>query len=359
MVSETVPLAPADYAAILADYLRDHSEDALYKASLLSRACIESGLGPEDLISLHFDALEGVLNGFEWREQVRAHANAQEFLLEVMIAYGVHFKEYLELKLTEALRDAESRAARDREHTHELERLQTEKDHILAVIAHELRTPITVVQGNLEMVARSIATGRVQHVDELIRNAREGLQRLSRLSADLVEASRGEAPDLTLKPLEIETILEQACRWAQPAAASKGINLTATYGFGDTPVHADADALLSVFGNLLSNAVRYTPAGGEVSVRSYREGDWSVIEVHDTGIGMPPEVLDRIFEKFYRAPDAVRFEGHGLGLGLALVQQLVQALKGRIEVESAPGDGTSFRVFIPIAPAGDNPDGKE
>ncbi len=358
MTTETAQLVPSDYARILAAYVADHSEDSLYQASLLSRACIENGLGPEDLVSLHFDALDGVLEGIGWREQVRAHVDAQQFLLEVMISYGVRFKEYLELKLTESLRNAESRTARERQHSHELERLQTEKDQILAVIAHELRTPITAARGNLEMVSRSLAAGRVEHISEFIRDAREALERLSRLSADLVEASRGEIPELQLRPLDLAPILEQAHRWARPAAASKGIELTLRHETGQTSVLADPDALLSIFGNLLSNAVRYTPPGGSVLMSAGCDGACVCIEVKDDGIGMSAEVLERIFERFYRAPDAISQEPRGLGLGLSLVQQMTQAVHGRLEVESAPGQGSTFRVYLPVAPSGDSSEGE-
>jgi signal transduction histidine kinase len=117
-------------------------------------------------------------------------------------------------------------------------------------------------------------------------------------------------------------------------------------------VRGDADALLSVLGNLLSNAVRYTSPGGRVVVHhgllTDDTGRWGWMEVKDTGIGMTPEVQSRIFEKFYRAPEAALQEGagSGLGLGLALVQQFVAAHEGRIEVRSVPGEGSTFRVHL-------------
>src|SRR5437763_211051 len=118
----THDISVADYEGILDTYLRLHSEDALYQASVLSQACIESGLGPEDIIALHFDALSQLLKGRSYYDQARASGDAQQFLLEIMIAYGVKFKEFLELKLQETLRDAESRAGRERERAMEAER---------------------------------------------------------------------------------------------------------------------------------------------------------------------------------------------------------------------------------------------
>ena len=341
--------SPADYGQILAAYVHTHSEDALYRASRLSQVCIEAGLGPEDIIALHFEALDPVLATLGYRDQARAHGDAQQFLLEVMIAYGVKYKEYLELKLSETLRDAHTRAARDRERVVEAERLQREKDEILGVIAHELRTPITAVQGNLELATRVLGRGEVGPIPRYLTAAREALERLSRLSADLVEASRGGVPHIDLAPHDLGPIVTQACAWVRPAAASKGITVHYDHRGAPVTVQADTDALLSAFGNLLSNAVRYTPPGGQVWVTSGSEAAQAWVEVRDTGIGMAPEVCARVFEKFYRGPEARTMEATGLGLGLALVQQMVEAHGGRVEVASTLGQGSTFHVILPLS----------
>ena len=341
-------LSTDDYAVTLAQYLDTHGEEALYRASLLSQFFIESGLGPEDIIALHVDALERVLEGMPAREQVRASADAHQFLLEIMVAYGVKYKEYLELKLAETLRTAEARAARDEERLLEAERLEIERDEILAVIAHEMRTPLTAAKGSLDMVTRSVSRGQLAPIPDYLGSAQRALERLSRLSADLVEASHGQPPQVELAPRDLAAIIAQACDWVRPTVAAKGITLASEGAAAPLPVLADTDALLSVFGNLLSNAVRYTPAGGRVIVRWGAADGWAWGEVQDTGIGMTPETQGRLFEKFYRAPEARRMEVHGLGLGLALVQQLVQAHAGRVEVASVPGRGSTLRVLLPL-----------
>ncbi|HVC79224.1 MAG TPA: HAMP domain-containing sensor histidine kinase [Chloroflexota bacterium] len=341
-------LSPADYGGILGSYLRTHSEEALYQASRLSQICIESGLGPEDIIALHFEALDPLLNSLPYREQARANGDAQQFLLEVMIAYGVKYKEYLELKLSQSLHDADSRAVRERERATEAERLQREKDEILAVIAHELRTPITAAKGNIELAYRVLRRGEYEPVPRLLGSAREAIERLSRLSADLVEASRGRAPRIELAPLDLGSAIVQACDWAQPAAASKGVTLTYEHEGMPLTVHANSDALLSVFGNLLSNSVRYTAPGGWVRVTSGRSGAEAWVAVRDNGIGMAPDVRARVFEKFYRGPEARIMEATGLGLGLALVQQMIDALGGRVELDSTEGQGSTFQVILPL-----------
>ena len=293
----TTALSPADYGEILGAYLQTHGEEALYRASLLSQVCIEAGLGPEDIIALHFEALDPLLDTLSHREQARAHGDAQQFLLEVMIAYGVKYKEYLELKLSESLRDANTRAIRDRERAAESERLQREKDEILGVISHELRTPITAAQGNLELASRVLGRGEVEPIPHLLGRAREALERLSRLSADLVETSRGGAPHIELAPQDLGSIVAQACDWARPAAASKGVALTYSHQGPPLTVQANTDALLSAFGNLLSNSVRYTAAGGRVEVTSGSDAAGAWLTVCDNGIGMTP---DSWFAQFWR-----------------------------------------------------------
>ena len=109
----------------------------------------------------------------------------------------------------------------------------------------------------------------------------------------------------------------------------------------------DADALLSVFGNLITNAIHYTPAEGRITVACGAADGKAWVTIADTGIGMTPEVQERIFEKFYRAREARAVEAQGLGLGLSLVHELVQARGGCVEVESAPGRGSTFRIVLP------------
>jgi signal transduction histidine kinase len=146
----------------------------------------------------------------------------------------------------------------------------------------------------------------------------------------------------------VAQIVEQACAWARPAAAAKNVALAVeSASQGELVATANGDALLSVFGNLISNGVRYTPSEGHVTVR-YRADELNVcFEVQDTGIGISPEAQTRIFEKFYRAPEARTIEARGLGLGLALVKQMVTAHCGTVSVSSTLGDGSIFRVMIP------------
>ncbi len=273
-----------------------------------------------------------------------------------MIAYGVKYKEFLELRLSQTLREAEARAARERERIQEAERIGREKDEILAVIAHELRTPIAVARGSVDLAVRSLTGGRMDRVEPLLGATRQALDRLSRLTGDLVEASRGMPPVLDRSQQLLDDIVQQAYAWALPAASAKGVEMRMEGTNTDVMIVGSADALLSVFGNLLSNAVRYTPPGGRVTIRNGSEGDFVWVEVSDTGIGMSEDVQARVFDKFYRGPEARSVESQGLGLGLSLVHQFVTAHDGRVEVESTPGVGSRFTVWLPCTSGGSDED---
>jgi signal transduction histidine kinase len=336
------------YAQILAEYLRTHSEDALYQSSLLSQTLVEGGLGPEDIVALHFETLNQAVLSLGYREQARALADGHYFLLEVMIAYGVKYKEFLEIRMQDALQEAAGREERERQRALDAERVGRQKGEILGVIAHELRTPLAAVQGNIDLAKRSLTRGQVDRLPELLERARAAIERLSRLSADLVQASRGELPEMVLSEQDLGDVLTQSCAWAQPAALASDLHFVFNVVDQRVRVIGIADGLLSIFGNLLSNAVRYTPEGGRITVTWGLEQDWVWVSIQDTGLGMASDVQERIFEKFYRAPDARRAEPKGLGLGLSLVQQMIEVHGGRLEVQSQEGQGSTFRVLLPL-----------
>ena len=176
-------------------------------------------MGPEEIIAMHGDAFGQVISGLGYREQARASGDALQFLLEVMIAYGVQHREYLELKMAQRTHEAEARAVA-------AERSEQYKVDALAMIAHEMRTPIAAALGSLDLVMRTLqkgSEGNLERLPRLVGSAREAMGRLSRLSGDLVEASRGEEPDLTLAPLELPVVLSQAISWAGAVAEEKQI----------------------------------------------------------------------------------------------------------------------------------------
>lgn len=349
-VDNAAPPSIEQYGAVLGTYLHAQSEDALYRASLLSRACIDAGLGPEEIIALHGEAYAQAVAGFSFREQARAGTDALAFLLEVMIAYGVQHQELVEVSL--AVERARVEAAVGAQHdlmarASEVERTMAES---LAMIAHELRTPLMAALSSVDLVMRGIESGDTQRAPRFLGSARDALLRLSRLSGELLDLSRGLPPELDQDSVELPVILSQACAWAASVAEAKGIEITRGGGPFSLRVRGDEDALLTVFGNLLSNAIRYT-SKGRVTVQHWADGDRAIVEFRDTGVGIPKDELDRIFDGFFRGGHARQLETDGLGLGLTLAQRFAMAQGGHIEVESEVGTGSTFRVVLPLMSA--------
>jgi len=342
------PTSVASYADILGTYFSSRAEEALYRASLLSQRFIEEGLGPEEIIAVHAEAVEIAMAGLNYRERARASTDALQFLLETMIAYGVQYRTYVDLRLRQREHETEARLALERQRVVDAEQSEHEKQAILATISHELRTPITAAIGNIDLAQRSVAREQYDRLPRQLTAARDAMGRLSRLTDDLIGASRDGLPSLTFVPLAADEIVRKACAWAEPSADEKGLTLVVTE-IAACPVVGDADALLAVFGNLLSNAIRYTPKGGRVEARCGMDDTSGWCAITDTGVGMTPETVARIFEKFYRAPEASQAEPGGLGLGLSIAQRLVVAHGGHLSVESTHGQGSTFLVRLPRA----------
>ncbi|MDP9371547.1 MAG: ATP-binding protein, partial [Chloroflexota bacterium] len=239
----------------------------------------------------------------------------------------------------------------------EARRLERAKDEFLATASHELKTPITTLGGYLELLQHQIE--RPQGLDparvrRYVGTARGELQRLRQLTDDLLEVARIQAGRLTLHPAPADlaaVVRETVERFARhPGLRERGHRIIY---HADEPLPGAYDTLRlgQVFTNLLENALKYSPAGGEIVVEARRAGDEAVISVRDHGIGVPAEERERLFLPFYRAANASAGSPEGLGLGLYISRGIVEGHAGRIWVESAPdGDagGSVFRVALPL-----------
>jgi signal transduction histidine kinase len=326
------------YASVLFEYCRSHSEESLYNASLLSAGFIQEGLGPDEIVALHFDAVQQVAGdeSFTPSDRVRVLNDAHQFLLEVMIGYGAQYKEYLDLKLDAAVRRAET-----------AERSEKEKLEILAMIAHELGNPITIALGNMQIASRFLDAEDMTNVRSLVSDSREALDRLAILTRQIVSASQNEEPEVDLELLHIRASLERVSGWAENACVEKGLAFEIDPGEGDDRVIGNTEAMNSILTNLISNGIRYTPSGGKISVTCLCNHEEVSVSVRDTGIGISQEDQIRIFDKFFRSTGAKRMESAGLGMGLAITSKLVRAQNGRIEVWSHPNQGSTFTVRFP------------
>ncbi len=218
-----------------------------------------------------------------------------------------------------------------------------------ADVSHELRTPLTILMGELELALRSRQTP--EQYEAVLSSALEEVMRLHRIVELLLELARAESGQLRLErtPLDLAALAREAVQDMEPLANERGIQLCYE-GVEHAAVTGDPIRLRQLLLNLLSNALKYTPSGGVVRVRlRHHPPEGLVLEVTDTGIGIPPEELPHIFERFYRVDKSrTRSDGtDGLGLGLSIVRWIVEAHGGSIQVESQPGHGSCFRVLLP------------
>ena len=219
---------------------------------------------------------------------------------------------------------------------------------LLSDVAHELRTPLATIDAYLE----GLADGVVEPSHGTWKLLRNETSRLGRLTEDVTKVSRAEERQLELLVQRIAagTLLERAAQAAAPAFAAKGVRLETKVGDGRLEVEVDVDRLGEVLANLLENALRHTPAGGTVTLASYRDGDDALLTVADSGDGLAPDDLDRVFERFYRVDRARSRDQGGSGIGLAIARALVEAHGGQLRAESPGlGGGSRFVCRLPVA----------
>ncbi len=231
-----------------------------------------------------------------------------------------------------------------------LERSFASMREFVADASHELRTPLSIIRGEADVALSQ--DRRPAEYRESLAIIQDEARRLSRLVDDLLslaQADAGHRP-LHLEDFYLNDLLEDCCRAVQPLARQKSIQLAWSYG-EDVPFHGDQELLRRMTMNLLDNAIRYTPAGGRVELNLDTEGGLARIRVSDTGIGIPPDSLERIFERFYRVDKARSRAVGGFGLGLAIVKWIAESHQGSAHAESAPGAGSTFTVRLPLSGA--------
>lgn len=229
-----------------------------------------------------------------------------------------------------------------------LRRADRHKDSFLAVLAHELRNPVAALGGGLHLLGKDIAPERSKDIRKRMDRM---LTHLTHLVDDLLDVSRVSQGKISLKKqrIALNEILQSAIEASQHHLDAGGHRFVAEILADPIWLDADHTRLAQVVANLLNNAAKYTPNGGTVSLSASAQGGVAEITVSDTGVGIPPEMQPRIFEIFAQVEDHLAKAQGGLGIGLALVKQLVALHGGTIEVESAGQDmGSTFRVRIPI-----------
>jgi len=234
---------------------------------------------------------------------------------------------------------------RDVSREREIDRMKTD---FVSSVSHELRTPLTSIKASTATILRDPnMPEQVKHEfltiineeSDLLKNLIEGLLEISRIESGTVRFSR--------EPVDIAGVIDQVLSGLQHLADNKNIQLKTDIGDELGQLQSDEGKIQSMVMNLVNNAIKFTPEHGQVSISAQRQGQELIVSVSDTGMGIPKEALSRIFDRFYRVHQPGK-RIQGTGLGLAIVKEIVNMHAGRIEVESEPGKGTTFTVFLPL-----------
>jgi signal transduction histidine kinase len=230
---------------------------------------------------------------------------------------------------------------------HDLSQATRVKSEFLANMSHELRTPLNAILGFSGLLSEQLADSVNERQKRFLRNIHEAGEHLLELINDVLDLSRVEAGKLELRPeiLTLDVLLEPISASARAAAREKGVFFDVDPRDG-SPLFLDPTRVRQVLFNLVSNAVKFTPGGGRVTLRARMEGRELHLDVADSGVGIPQDAHDRVFGVFERLHEG-RVEAPGTGLGLALTKRLVEQMNGSISFESEEGKGTTFRVRLP------------
>ena len=230
----------------------------------------------------------------------------------------------------------------------ELEDIEARQGQFIRVATHELRSPVAVAQSMVRGVLKGYAGEMTDRQRDLFGRISRRLDLLESLVNDLLDLAAGKAgareDDI---PVILNAAVGRVVLLLHPRADEKGVGLVHQACYEELIVRGTEEGIDRILVNLVDNAVKYTPSGGSVSVGLQRNGGEIHVVVTDTGIGIPERAMPRLFEEFYRAPNAKALDTVGTGLGLAIVRDLVRRYCGRIEVQSTEGHGTTFTVTFP------------
>jgi signal transduction histidine kinase len=225
----------------------------------------------------------------------------------------------------------------------ELGRVRTD---VVTLVSHEMRTPLTAIQGMTElMAAYEIEPVRRK---EMALAINDEVKRLARMIDEYLDIARLEMRKTAPRkvPLHLELVIERCLLLFEPLAQEKSIRLVRKFDRALMPILADGDLLSRVFSNLISNAIKYSPPGTEIQVSTQYASDKICVKVQDQGYGIPPNDIERIFEKFYRVPRLQDADVPGTGLGLSFVREIVELHGGTVAAQSSPGFGSVFTVYL-------------
>ncbi len=235
----------------------------------------------------------------------------------------------------------------------QLRELDHLKSAFVSIVSHELRTPMTAIKGYVENLLDGLGGPVNDKQIRYLQRIKANADRLTRMTNELLDLSRIESGAVHLEPvaLPLDLLAQEVLESLQPMARDRGLTLHLAPSPCLPDVTADRDKLTQILTNLVQNAIKFTPPGGEVRLELGRTGGrFAHVSVIDTGIGIAPDELEKIFDRFYRS-DSAPHEARGAGLGLTITKSLIELQGGRIEVTSTPGGGSRFSFTIPLAGA--------
>ncbi|MFJ4029133.1 ATP-binding protein [Paenarthrobacter sp. NPDC089989] len=236
---------------------------------------------------------------------------------------------------------------------HQLRQLDKAKTDFLATVNHELRTPLTSITAYLDMIRDGSGGPVPDGIKKMLEVIARNSDRLRRLIEDMLTVSMQDGSNLDLKPVDIAKLLQVVVATLRPLAESRHVAISYVEASEDIEVTADEAKLEQVFTNIVANAIKFTPEGGRVGITSVLAatedgGQAAVVQIEDTGLGIPEHDLPHIFTRFYRASNATAAAVPGSGLGLAIAQDIVSRHMGRLDLDSTLGAGTTVSVELPI-----------
>ena len=300
---------------------------------------------------------------YDW-ELNRAGLHAKGFYPETVFrnTFAVHFVSFavwlaialitgalvhrVQNALASALDDARLRADREAQLNEELQRLNKAKSDFVSIVAHEFRTPLTGIQGFSEIIRDYEIT--LDEAKEYAADINVDAQRLTRMinsQLDLDRLQSGQI-ELRIERVQLNDVVTSVVELTQPTTASHRLGLDLDLAL--PPIGGDRDRLIQVVTNLVSNAVKYSPDGGDVLIGTWRDETAVHLMVKDHGLGIPPAALNRIFEPYTRIETEAGDRTTGTGLGLPIVRQIVTLHGGRVWAESVPKGGSTFHVTLPV-----------
>jgi signal transduction histidine kinase len=314
------------------------------------RAQLVNDLSDAALASIARDAEHlRLLRALEPRSYIGVPLRARGNLLGVLFLFGAKHLTESDLATAEELARRAGLALDNARLFREAEEASRTKSEFLATMSHELRTPLTAIIGYQALLADGI-TGPVTDAQrQQLRRIKVSATHLLGLIDEVLTFSRIEAAREMprLERVDAGDVVRRAAEMIEPLAAEKSLALTVTAPPAPLVLHTDASKLRQILVNLLSNAVKFTERG-EIALALRADGTHAVFEVRDTGVGIAPEHLERIFDPFWQVERQPTRKAGGTGLGLSVTRRLADLLGGDVTVESTPGAGSTFRVRLPL-----------